>query len=197
VAVLLVLMVATLVLSFGSFRVAGLIGLVALLAAGLGLGSLWLFGYSFGFMAIIGTMGLIGVAINDAIVVMAALRADPEAKLGDPAAVREVVIRSTRHVLATTLTTIAGFTPLVLAGGGFWPPLAVAIAGGVAGATLLALYFVPAAYIFAVRTGGTRALADEQPNGVSRLARRCVVHCRGRRADVIGTRSSRARVSKI
>jgi len=146
-AVLVVLMVATLVLSFGSFRVAGLIGLVALLAVGLGLGSLWLFGYPFGFMAIIGTMGLVGVAINDAIVVVAALRADPKAREGDPTAVREVVIRSTRHVLATTLTTMAGFTPLVLAGGGFWPPLAVAIAGGVAGATLLALYFVPAAYI--------------------------------------------------
>ncbi len=61
-----------------------------------------------------------------------------------------VVLRSTRHVIATTVTTIAGFTPLLLGGGGFWPPLAVAIAGGVAGATLLALYFVPSAYILLV-----------------------------------------------
>ena len=51
-----------------------------------------------------------------------------------------------RNVLATSLTTIAGFTPLVLAGGGFWPPLAIAIAGGVGGATLLALTFVPGTY---------------------------------------------------
>jgi multidrug efflux pump subunit AcrB len=40
-----------------------------------------------------------------------------------------------------------GFVPLILGGGGFWPPLAVAIAGGVVGATLLAIYFIPAAYL--------------------------------------------------
>ncbi len=60
---------------------------------------------------------------------------------------RDVVIRSTRHVFSTTVTTIAGFLPFILAGGGFWPPLAIAIAGGVAGATILALYFVPAVYV--------------------------------------------------
>ncbi len=53
----------------------------------------------------------------------------------------------TRHVFSTTVTTIAGFFPLILAGGGFWPPLAIAIASGVAGATILALYFVPAVYV--------------------------------------------------
>ncbi len=147
VSVLLVLMVATLVLSFGSFRIAAIIGSVAVLSIGLGLGSIWLFGYPFGFMGIVGTMGLIGVAINDAIVVLAALREDPQARIGDPIAVRDVVVRSTRHVVATSLTTMAGFAPLVLGGGGFWPPLAVAIAGGVGGATILALYFVPAAYV--------------------------------------------------
>ena len=51
-----------------------------------------------------------------------------------------------RHVVSTTLTTAAGFAPLVLAGGAFWPPVAVAIGGGVLGATLLALTFVPASF---------------------------------------------------
>ena len=145
VGILLVLMVATLVLSFGSFRLAAVIGAVAVLSVGLGLGSLHLFGYPFGFMAIIGTMGLIGVAINDSIVVLAALQDDPQAALGDLDAVRTVVIRASRHVIATTLTTIAGFVPLLLGGGGFWPPMAICIAGGVSGATILALFFVPAA----------------------------------------------------
>jgi multidrug efflux pump subunit AcrB len=161
VGVLLVLMVATLVLSFGSFRIAGVIGAVAALAAGLGLGALWVFGYPFGFMAIVGTMGLIGVAINDAIVVMAALREDERARAGHPSAVREVVVRSTRHVVSTSLTTMAGFAPLVIAGGGFWPPLAVTIAGGVGGATILALYFVPSAYILAMCPGGCAERAKE------------------------------------
>ena len=162
VGVLMVLMVATLVLSFSSFRLAALIGTVGVLSIGLGLGMLWLFGFPFGFMAIVGSMGLAGVAINDAIVVLAELRANPEARRGNRVVVRDVVLRSTRHVVATSLTTVAGFVPLVLAGGGFWPPLAITISGGVGGATLLALYFIPSAYILVMcRHCPLRATAEE------------------------------------
>lgn len=147
VGILAVMMAATLVLSFGSFRLAGIVASVAALSIGLGLFSLWIFGYPFGFMAIIGTMGLIGVAINDTIVVLAAIQNDPVASTGDRAAIRRVVMHSSRHILSTSLTTMAGFTPLVVAGGGFWPPLAITIAGGVAGATVLALYYAPAVYV--------------------------------------------------
>ncbi|MEW4455627.1 efflux RND transporter permease subunit [Bremerella sp. JC817] len=150
VGVLMVLMVATLVLSFSSFRAAILIGAVGFFSVGLGLIALWLFGFPFGFMAIVGTMGLIGVAINDSIVVLAALREDEKARVGDPVAVRDVVMRGTRHVIATTATTVVGFLPLVLAGGGFWPPLAISIAGGVIGATMLALTFVPTMHMVMV-----------------------------------------------
>lgn len=146
VSLLMVMMAAILVLSFGSFRMAGIIGGVAFLSIGLGLLGLVVFDFPFGFMAIVGTMGLVGVAINDAIVVLAAIRDDPEARSGDPVAIRKVVNRATRHVLSTTLTTMIGFAPLLIAGGGFWPPLAIAIAGGVSGSTLLALTFVPSAY---------------------------------------------------
>jgi len=148
VGVLVVLMIATLVLSFGSFRLAAMIGVVAVLSVGLGLGSLWLYGFPFGFTAIVGTMGLIGVAINDSIVVLAAIRGDEAAKVGDRVAIARQVRGSTRHIISTSLTTMAGFAPLILAGGGFWPPLAIAIAGGVGGATIIALLFVPSAYIW-------------------------------------------------
>ena len=147
VGVLLVLMTATLVLTFRSVRLAALIGVVAFLSVGLGTGSLWFWGYPFGFMAIVGTMGLIGVAINDSIVVLAAIRSNEAARLGDREEIRKEVCASTRHIISTSLTTMAGFTPLILGGGGFWPPLAVAIAGGVGGATILALFFVPSAYV--------------------------------------------------
>lgn len=147
VGVLIVLMAATLVLSFQSFRMASIIAIVGMLSMGLGTGSLWLYGYPFGFMAIVGTMGLVGVAINDSIVVLAGIREHASAREGDPVAILEVVTGATRHVLSTSLTTMAGFFPLIVAGGGFWPPLAVAISGGVFGATLLALVFVPTLYI--------------------------------------------------
>ena len=150
VGIIVVLMVTVLVLSFNSFRSAGIIFLVAIGSVGLALLSLWIFGYPFGFMAILGTVGLIGVAINDSIVVLAAIRQDPLARKGDCSAMLEVIVRSTRHVITTTITTIAGFIPLFLDGGEFWPPLAICIAGGVGGATLLALFFVPCAYLLLI-----------------------------------------------
>ncbi|QDU81783.1 Cobalt-zinc-cadmium resistance protein CzcA [Polystyrenella longa] len=151
VGMLMVLMISTLVLSFNSFRLAGMILVVAALAVGPGLGSLWVAGYPFGFMAIIGTMGLVGVAINDSIVVLAALRADDRARNGDVEAVHHIVMDESRHVLATTITTIAGFLPLLIAGGGFWPPLAIAISGGVSAATIMALLFIPCSYLLMTR----------------------------------------------
>ncbi len=151
VGVLGILMVAVLVLSLNSFRLASIIGIVAVASFGLGIFAIWLFDYPFGFNPIIGTVGLIGVAINDSIVVMAAIQQDEFASQGDRKAIQRVVLHSTRHVVTTTATTVFGFIPLLLGGGEFWPPLAVAIAGGVIGATLLALYLVPSAYMLLVR----------------------------------------------
>jgi len=151
VGVLAILMTATLVLSFNSFGLAALIGSVALLSVGLAALALKMFGSLFGFTAILGTLGLIGLAINDSIVVLAALREDPAARQGDRHATEHVVMHATRHVIATTVTTITGFIPLMLDQTGFWPPLAIAIAGGLGGATLLALYYIPAAHILIAR----------------------------------------------
>ena len=157
VSLLVAMMLATLVIAFRSFRIPMIVASVGGLSIGLGFASLWAFSFPFGFMAILGSMGLVGVAINDAIVVMAGIRENPAARTGDVDAMAVVVAQRSRHVIATTMTTIAGFTPLVLAGGGFWPPLAIAIAGGVGGATLLALYFVPAVYLLLNPDRGTAA----------------------------------------
>ncbi|NJN60086.1 MAG: efflux RND transporter permease subunit, partial [Leptolyngbyaceae cyanobacterium SL_5_9] len=140
-----------LVLSLGSFRQAGIIAVVAIGSIGMALLSLKVFGAPLGFMAIVGTMGLVGVAVNDSIVVLTAFNEDPEARWGDLKAVQRVLLKSTRHVLTTTATTMIGFVPLLSDGDPFWQPLAIAITGGIAGATLLAIYFVPAAYVLIKR----------------------------------------------
>ena len=154
IAVIVTLMIVTLVAVLGSVRLAMVIAAVAGLVMGLAPLALYCFGYPFGFMAIVGTMGLIGVAINDSIVVLAAIREksmDTEMPLGGersvPVELAEVVGGSTRHILATTFTTMIGFLPLVLSGGKFWPPLAIVMSVGVGGATLLALYFTPSLYL--------------------------------------------------
>ncbi|MEO0645381.1 MAG: efflux RND transporter permease subunit, partial [Cyanobacteria bacterium J06650_10] len=141
-----IVMVAALVLSLSSFRQALIIAFVGVGSVGMALFSLKLFGAVFGFMAIIGSLGLVGIAINDSVMVLSGLNENPQAKAGDRQAIAYVVNKSTRHVITTTITTMAGFVPLLMSGGPFWRPLAIAIAGGISGASLLALYFVPAAY---------------------------------------------------
>lgn len=141
---LVVLMAGSLVLAFRSFRLAGVVALVGLLSVGLAFGSLYLLGLPIGFNALIGTMGLLGVAVNDSTVVLAALQ---ERKAADIPAVVEVVVGCSPHVLATTFTTVAGFLPLLLGADRFWHPLAATIAGGVTGATLLALVLCPCLFV--------------------------------------------------
>lgn len=147
IGVIATLLVTVVVLSFNSFRISGLIFLSAFQSVGLGLLSVWAFGYPFGFTVIIGLLGLMGLAINAAIVILAELKADTKGVAGDEEAIIRAVQSCTRHITSTTITTVGGFLPLILAGGGFWPPFAIAIAGGTVLTTMLSFYFVPAAFI--------------------------------------------------
>ncbi|MEZ8412819.1 efflux RND transporter permease subunit [Vibrio splendidus] len=146
VAVVVVLMVLVVVMSFNSFRMSSIIFMVAGLAGGLGLLSVWTFGYPFGFTVIIAMLGIAGLAINAAIVILTELKLDKEASSGNVDAVVEAVMSCTRHISSTTITTVGGFMPLIIAGGGFWPPFAVAIVGGTVLTTLISFYFVPVVY---------------------------------------------------
>ena len=148
---LLILMIGAVVLAFNSFSYAGIIGCSGILSVGLALFSIWIFGQSMGFMGIVGIMGLVGLSINGSIVVLTALKSNEKAKAGDPIATRETVIDATRHIVATTLTTIGGFIPLLVFGDSFWGPLATAIAGGVTGSAVLALIFAPSAFVLLAR----------------------------------------------
>ena len=146
-------MIGTVVLAFNSFRFAVIIGVVAGLSVGGALLSIWAAGFPLGFMALLGSVGLIGLAINDSIVVLDRLAGDPAARAGEPAAIATIVLGETRHVLSTTLTTIGSFAPLVLIGGTFWPPLGVAVCGGLVVATGLALVLVPCLFRVLTRAG--------------------------------------------
>ncbi|MEM7508113.1 MAG: efflux RND transporter permease subunit [Pseudomonadota bacterium] len=137
---------ATIVLTFNSWRLSGVTLIVAGLSMGLSLLALEIFRYPFGIQALIGVIGAIGVSINAAIIILTALQNDPRAASGDRNAIRDVVMGSSRHILSTTITTFGGFLPLILAGGGFWPPFAMAIAGGVLLSAIVSFYFVPPAF---------------------------------------------------
>ncbi|MFT4731104.1 MAG: multidrug efflux pump [Gammaproteobacteria bacterium] len=142
--VLLVLMVTVLILTFNSVRFAAVIAMVAILSVGLGMFSLWVSGLPIGFNPLLGSAGLIGVAINGSIVVIAAINGNAKAKSGDTRAIVEETMSCSRHILSTTFTTVGGLIPLLLfSQGSFWPPLAVVLAGGVGFSVILSLFFTP------------------------------------------------------
>ena len=151
VGLIVILLILVVVLSFNSFRLSAIIFAVALQSIGLGLLCVYLFNYPFGFTVIIGLLGLMGLAINAAIVILAELKSDANAVRGDEADIVAGVMRCGRHIVSTTITTVGGFLPLILAGGGFWPPFAIAIAGGTVLTTLLSFLFVPAAFVLFAR----------------------------------------------
>ncbi|MBO6754672.1 MAG: efflux RND transporter permease subunit [Spongiibacter sp.] len=147
VGIIVVLLVVTVVMAFDSFRLSALVFIVAIQSAGLGMLSLWLGSYPFGFTAIIGLMGLMGLAVNAAIVILTELKASPLAMAGNRNEIVNTVAACTRHISSTTITTVAGLVPLLIAEGTFWPPFAVVLAGGTVLATILSLVFVPSAFL--------------------------------------------------
>lgn len=156
-------MATVVTLSLNSFRYAAMIFVVAALSFGLALFGVRLFSYPFGYMALVGGLGMIGIAINGAIIVLSALKANPIAVAGDLDETADVVVDATRHIVSTTVTTIGGFVPLIVDGGEFWPPLATAIAGGVVGSAIIALYMVPAVFRLTTRPALPRHSSKRRP----------------------------------
>ncbi len=93
-------------------------------------------------------------------------------------AIVEATVRRSRPVVLTALAAILAMIPL--AQSLFWGPMAITIAGGLAGATLLTLLFLPAltAVWFRVKTVRPRA-GDAGPDGGSRERRRRRAPARG------------------
>ena len=148
-------------------RCAGLICL-----GDLGLLNVWLFGYPLGFMVIVAILGLVGVAINSAIVILSVLRRTTLSRHLEADICNRVVGECSRHIFSTALTTLAGFVPLVLTSTKLWPPFAVAIGGGVAFSTILAFYFVPAAFLLVARREKRQLrVVDGQPAGACQTKR--------------------------
>jgi len=141
-----VLIIVALVSALNSFRQAGLILSVAIWCTGLAFLGLTLGQANFGFIGLVGAIGLAGLSINDSIVVLSHIK---EANANSPInkeELVEVIIRSTRHVVTTSATTIGGFMPLLLTSI-FFQPLAWAMAGGVIGSAIIALFYIPACYV--------------------------------------------------
>ena len=136
-----------LVFALNSFRQTALILSVAIFSIGLSFLGLKIGQQNYGFIATIGALGLIGLSINDSIIVLSHIKEKARNNAITKAELIEVVIRSTRHIITTSLTTLGGFVPLIFASI-FFRPLAWGMSIGVIGATLTALLYIPAMFIW-------------------------------------------------
>ncbi|MGF1465904.1 MAG: efflux RND transporter permease subunit [Sandaracinaceae bacterium] len=106
----------------------------------------WLGDLPFGFVALLGAIALLGIVVNGAIVLLD--RAETLRSEGRTVAeaVERAVEQRTRPILLTTVTTVAGLTPLLFSASTLWPPMAAAMISGLTVATALTLLAVPALY---------------------------------------------------
>ena len=141
-----ILIIVGLVLALNSFRETALILSVAFLSIGLSFLGLFVGQQNYGFIGTISAVGLIGLSINDSIIVLSHIKEEAQNKEISKSELVEVVIRSTRHIITTSLTTLGGFLPLIFASV-FFKPLAWAMSVGVLGATITALLYIPAMFI--------------------------------------------------
>ena len=101
-------------------------------------------------IVLIGTIMLVGIVVNNAIVLIDAINRFRRAGVDK----REAVVRAghvrLRPILMTTLTTILALMPMAIAwgeGSELRSPLAITVASGLALSTLLTLVVIPAAYM--------------------------------------------------
>ena len=106
----------------------------------------WLMGLDLTILSLFGLFGLSGIVVNDSIILVMFYKQQRERGVAWRQALVEAPCQRLRAVLLTSLTTIAGLTPLMFETSRqalFLIPMAVTISFGLAVATLLVLLVVP------------------------------------------------------
>jgi multidrug efflux pump subunit AcrB len=136
--------------------------LIIMLSVPLGIGGvllvLFLTGTTVNIQSLMGTLMMIGVVVNNAILLVEfANRKRAEGLVASAAALSAAQVRL-RPILMTSLTLIASMLPLAIAfspGDEAMIPLARALIGGMVVSTLLTLILVPCAYTLVHTRGET------------------------------------------
>lgn len=140
----IVIMVMILIMLFKDYKKPAIIFCcIPLILVGV-IPSVLLSGKAFGFVAIVGVLGLIGMMIKNGIVLMDEITLEINSGMNP----REALISSSksrlRPVMMASLTTILGMIPLVP--DAMFGSLAVTIMGGLFVGTLITLIFIPVLY---------------------------------------------------
>jgi multidrug efflux pump subunit AcrB len=148
--VALFLVFALLVLLFGSFTQPFIIVLTIPMGLTGTFAGFFLMGMPFSFLAMIGIISLIGIVVNDAIVMVETM--NEYRRRG--AAIKDAASRGgadrLRPGISTSLTTMMGLIPLAISDP-MWEPLCAAIIFGLMASTIFSLLIIPALYVLLTR----------------------------------------------
>ena len=129
----------------------GLIGVIA---------TFKILGLSLGFMAMMGVIGLVGVVVNDSIVLVNFINKQRKAGSALITAILKASKSRFRPIILTSFTTVASLLPIAHSSGGdpFLRPMAISFAWGLMFSTLVTLLFVPCAYLIYEKLMGLVAM---------------------------------------
>ena len=137
---------AVLVLQFRSLRQPLIVFSAIPLAITGSLVALYLTGWSFSFFAFVGFTSLVGIVVNNSIILVDytnQLRRQGASMLR---ALKKAAETRFTPIILTTTTTILGLLPLTIARTSLWSPLGWTIIGGMISSTFLTLVIVPILY---------------------------------------------------
>ncbi|MEX1199036.1 MAG: efflux RND transporter permease subunit [Pseudohongiellaceae bacterium] len=106
----------------------------------------WIMGVDIGVFSLLAFFALVGVVVNDAIVLISFLRRELAAGVSLRQALEQASLARFRAVLLTSLTTVAGLSPLMFETFSlamYMVPIAITLCFGLAFATLLVLLVIP------------------------------------------------------
>ncbi len=98
-----------------------------------------------GFVAILGVIALVGMIVRNSVILVHQIETEIQSGRGRWDAVVEATVHRFRPILLTAAAAVFGMIPI--APTVFWGPMALAIMGGLAVATVLTLLFLPTLYV--------------------------------------------------
>lgn len=109
-----------------------------------------LFGFPFGFFSLLGALALIGIIVNNAILLIEFIDLKLSEKNDIEYAINETLKERLRPIFLTTLTTVIGLMPLCFSDATLWPPFGWTIVFGLILGSSLTVVFVPCLYKFLI-----------------------------------------------